>query len=1056
MNMNELPDGICRLVAGDGRIDLVLRDMETLAATSVRRNSEVYPIEIVEELAGVADYVATPEILEKLAVKATLGTKPRLVVNELTRWTVSGGRTLFIRLDSVSPGTKLRISPKDELGIPLRNRSAHRIEFLAATHRMTGRLHIDVIDQSERILHTYSAQITSVHCGGSSAAQHLQISHVIPPLPGAQAVVLRFDIETLEDEARELSPYLFISELWINGQIEANGPLSLDVTGNSTGRTFGHVDLTDFHGDDPIVLEVNGHQLEIPLPPSRKVSGRRADPFSWEFSAEQSDRYTLYIDNTFVSFLSLDPNAAVIHVPRRFLNNTERRIAIRDWLGLRTLYEDVAVLSSILTPYEVLQREDGRPVPMPLANQSRYRYAALQSALGEGLPIEEAVQLAHAHRILGIGFDALRPDDIKPLAFNAPAEPDVSIIIPAHNKFEITYHCLCALLVARNKATFEVVLVDDGSTDRTTEIEKIVSGIKLVRNTAAQRFIKACNAGVAASSGRYVVLLNNDTEPTVGWLDALIDPFDRFNDVGLTGSKLLYPDGTLQDAGGIVWRSGNPWNYGRNANPSDPRYSYVRDADYLSGAAMMTTREIWDRVGGLSTYLEPMYFEDTDFAFKVRDIGFRTLFAPTSVVYHHEGKTSGTEVTSGMKSFQEVNRPKFKTRWAPAFNAFGPEGVDPDLEKDRGIVGRVLFLDYATPRPDNDAGSYAAIEEMKLVQALGFKCTFMPRNLANLGHYTSDLEAQGIEVITAPFYLSVPEYIEAHGHEFDAIYLTRYFMAADYIDTIRRFAKQAKVILMNADLHFLREIRQAMQSGDPEALENAKKTRAQELAAMARVDVVLSYNEVEHSVIASHMLNEVKVVKCPWVVRVRDDIPGFDEREGMAFLGGFGHPPNRGAVTWFVDNVVPRLAAQGVGGIFHIYGSAMPDEIRDLASDRIATPGFITDTSELYDKHRIFVAPLLAGAGIKGKVLGALAAGIPCVLSPVAAEGVGLRDGYDCLIAREPMDWTKAIESLNSDRELWERLSQNGRQLVREQYSFEVGKEMMREAFRAVGIYYMR
>ena len=214
-----------------------------------------------------------------------------------------------------------------------------------------------------------------------------------------------------------------------------------------------------------------------------------------------------------------------------------------------------------------------------------------------------------------------------------------------------------------------------------------------------QRFIRACNAGAAQARGRYVALLNNDVEVTAGWIDALIDAFDRFDNVGLAGSKLLNPDGSLQDAGGIVWGSGNPWNYGNAQNPHEPRFGYARQADYLSGAALMMPKKLWNKIGGLSSYLEPMYFEDTDLAFKVREAGYSTWFVPSSQVYHFEGMTSGTDVSTGFKKYQEVNRPKFKRRWARAFGQFGTEGTAPDLEKDRGIVGRVLFIDYAPAAP---------------------------------------------------------------------------------------------------------------------------------------------------------------------------------------------------------------------------------------------------------------------------------------------------------------------------------------------------------------------
>ena len=415
-------------------------------------------------------------------------------------------------------------------------------------------------------------------------------------------------------------------------------------------------------------------------------------------------------------------------------------------------------------------------------------------------------QIIHSFNTLEGGHENVR---MLPISFPQIDAPDVSIIIPAHNNVEVTYLALCALLVSPNDTTFEVILVDDASTDETAEIEALVSGINVIRNAVPHRFIRACNAGVSAARGKYVLLLNNDTETTVGWLDALCDAFKRFDNVGLVGSKLLYPDGKLQEAGGIIWGNGDPSNYGNRANPWDPRFCYARQADYLSGAAMMTTKAIWEEVGGLSEYLEPMYFEDTDFAFKVREAGYTTWFVPSSIVYHFEGMTSGTDVSTGFKSFQEVNRPKFKRRWVDVFSRHGNEHAAVDFEKDRGVLGRILFIDYTTPRPDKDAGSYAALQEMRLIQSLGYKVTFIPTNLAHFGEYTTCLQKQGIEVICAPFFLSVEDYLSKHSSDYDVIYITRFQVARGVLDQIRSAAPKAKIIFNNADLHFLREIRAA-------------------------------------------------------------------------------------------------------------------------------------------------------------------------------------------------------------------------------------------------------
>jgi GT2 family glycosyltransferase/glycosyltransferase involved in cell wall biosynthesis len=641
--------------------------------------------------------------------------------------------------------------------------------------------------------------------------------------------------------------------------------------------------------------------------------------------------------------------------------------------------------------------------------------------------------------------------ELKPFSFPAVADPQVSIIIPAHDNVHVTYLALCALLVAHNHASFEVIVVDDASTDATADLEQIVSGITVIRNTEPQRFIRACNAGVAAARGQYVVLLNNDTEATTGWLDALIDAFHRFDDVGLAGSKLLYPDGALQDGGGIVWGSGNPWNYGNRQNPWDPRFCYARQADYLSGAALMTTRAIWDEVGGLSNYLEPMYFEDTDLAFKMREAGYKTWFVPSSIVYHFEGTTSGNDTSTGFKRYQEINRPKFKRRWARDFSGNGKDGHLPDLEKDRGIVGRVLFIDYTTPREDRDAGSYAARREIELVQSLSYKVTFLPENLAHLGSYTEDLEKSGVEVITAPFFMSVAEFLEKRAAEFDAVYITRYYVAQNTLHRIRELAPAARIILNNADLHFLRELRAALSEKDPSRLVAMRSVRDQELAMMQKADLVLSYNEVEHGVIASHTDGRARVMTCPWVVETPAAIPPLKARAGLSFLGSFNHHPNTEGVKWFCAEVMPRLA--DTQAHLTIYGSGMGDDIAALACDTVDPVGFVADVADAYGRHRIFVAPLLSGAGIKGKVLSAIAHGIPTVLTPVAAEGIGLRHGHDCFIAQTPQDWADAIARLSQDDALWTALSTAARTYAADRFSFAAGRDKMKAAFEAVDLF---
>ncbi|OYV66644.1 MAG: glycosyl transferase family 2, partial [Deltaproteobacteria bacterium 21-66-5] len=326
----------------------------------------------------------------------------------------------------------------------------------------------------------------------------------------------------------------------------------------------------------------------------------------------------------------------------------------------------------------------------------------------------------------------------------------------------------------------------------------------------------------------------------------------------------------------------------------------------------------------------------------------------------------------------------------------------PDLAKDRGAMLRALVIDAETPQPDRDAGGYAAIQEMRLLQSLGVKLSFIPENLAYLGNYTEALQRMGVECLYAPYNTSIEGLIQSRGADFDFFYITRYSVAIRYIDSIRAAAPQAKIVFCNADLHFLREVRAAIASRNPAMMEKAAATRELELGVIRRADVTLSYTETEAAVIVSHNFDAGRVMRCPWVVEPAPNVAPFEGRSGVAFLGNFRHPPNEEGMVYFLKEIMPGLRERLPGVKLHIFGSNMTDRLREMATEDVVIEGFVERVEEVYDRCRVFVAPLLSGAGIKGKVIGALAAGTPSVVSPLAAEGVGVSAGVEAIVAESP------------------------------------------------------
>ena len=751
-----------------------------------------------------------------------------------------------------------------------------------------------------------------------------------------------------------------------------------------------------------------------------------------------------------------------IYLPKEVMDGRPHLFEVRTGDGV-TLGFVVDIVKPFLTPFEVL-KIFSKSYPNEFDPVDKFRFKAFLKNLGQIVgdgnlsPEEKEKRIKTLNKVLEIvsqGYENIKMYEI--LEVPKYEKPEVSIVIPVHNKFELTYCCIASIILA-SYVPYEIIIVDDGSSDKTLEIKEIIKNIKLIRNETAQGFLKACNKGAQNAEGEYIVILNNDTEVLDGWLNEMLWIFKNYERVGLVGAKLLYPDLTLQEAGGIVWGNGQAWNYGRNGNQADPKYNYVRQVDYCSGACIMLPKKLWEELGGFDEEFVPAYWEETDLAFRVRERGYKVVYTPFAQVIHYEGMSCGKDVKSGVKQYQAINQVKFKRKWAHVLierkNENSPSLELADIVKDRGIIGRVLCIDYEVPRPDREAGGYATFQEIKLFQSLGYKVTFVPANMAYLHGYVEDLQKNGVEVIYAPFYYSVHEFIEKRGKEFDIFYIVRWHVAKDYIDLIRSVNPSAKILFNNADLHFLRELREAIATNNKDLLVQAIDTREKELEVMRKVDLVLSYNEAEHAVIISHNLDSTKVAKWPWVVYLKEGVKPFEERDGIAFLGNYRHFPNISAVRFFVEKVMPLLRKEIPDIKFYVYGAHMPEEFKkEFDFEDVILKGYVKSLDEVFYNCKIFVAPLLSGAGIKGKVIEALSYGMPSVLSPIAAEATGIRNGFEAFIVEKPEEYVEAIVKLYNDKKLWQKMRENALNFVKAEYSFERGREIVRRALEMVDIY---
>ncbi len=640
--------------------------------------------------------------------------------------------------------------------------------------------------------------------------------------------------------------------------------------------------------------------------------------------------------------------------------------------------------------------------------------------------------------------------DGRTLQFDVPPDSRIAVVIPVYNNWALTANCLRSLMMTSNHVPYRVIVVDDGSSDGTAEELSQIPGITVVSDGENHGFLRAVHAGVAASDEEFVVLLNNDTIVTDGWLDALLltaaDPT-----VGVVGSMLLYPDGMLQEAGSLIFSDGRGINFGKGDIPARAWYQFPREVDYCSGASLLIRRTAWDAVGGFDLAFAPAYYEETDLAFAVRHHGFRVMYQPRSVVFHLEGETYGRSENPERTAMLERNKARLVEKWGAELQHHLPPAVRNRAGAAwRSSRGRVMIVDTNIPETDKDSGSIRMFEIVKVLRDLGYAVTFLSFKQPPVEPYASQMRDLGVEVLDGR--VAYAEELGRLGEFLKVVILSRPVVGESLEPIVRRLAPQAKIIYDTVDLHYVREARRAELEGREDVRREAARFEDIELGLVRRCDATLVVTGVEQRIleaaVPSAVIREVSNVHSP-VARVGD----FSARKNILFVGNFNHLPNRDAVEWFVHDIFPTVRAALPDVRFTIVGSHMPDEIARLSAPGVDAVGWVQDLVPLYHETRIVVAPLRYGAGIKGKLGESAVHGVPFVCTSIATEGTLMEHGRDCLNADTATDFAREVIRLYSDAELWETLSRNVQGAIEQQCAPSVAAARFEELFRLLNVW---
>lgn len=587
------------------------------------------------------------------------------------------------------------------------------------------------------------------------------------------------------------------------------------------------------------------------------------------------------------------------------------------------------------------------------------------------------------------------PTVFEPFEFPYFSNPKVSIIIPAYNGWGMNYQCLRSIRENTEGVSYEVIFADDVSTDETQFVDRYIANIVHVRNEKNLGFLQNCNHAAKFANGEFLHFLNNDTKVTRGWLSSLLTLMEKDPSIGMAGSKLVYPNGRLQEAGGIIWQDASGWNYGHKQNPNRPEFNYVKEVDYISGASIMVRKTLWKELGGFDERYNPAYCEDADLAFSIRQKGYKVVYQPLSRVIHFEGFSHGTDTatnSSGIKSYQKTNSVKFAEKWRSVLQDQFPNGINPYWTRDRSkSKPTILVIDHYVPQFDKDAGSRTTFQYLDLFVELGLNVKFMGDNFYRQEPYTTILQQKGIEVLYGDDYArNRMNWLRENEHYIDYVFLNRPHISIKYIDFIKK-NMHAKVFYYTHDLHFVRELMEYEITGQPEKLASSDRWKETEYTLFANSDVVLTPSIKEKEVIqAAFPDRPIGVMPAFFYSSISDPITDFNERKDILFVGGFAHSPNIDGILWFANEVMPLIREKNSEIRLIVVGSNVSKEIHSLGRPDISIKGFVTDKEldQLYRSVRFSIIPLRFGSGLKGKTVEALSKALPIVSTSFGIEGL--------------------------------------------------------------------
>jgi GT2 family glycosyltransferase len=609
------------------------------------------------------------------------------------------------------------------------------------------------------------------------------------------------------------------------------------------------------------------------------------------------------------------------------------------------------------------------------------------------------------------------------------AKPRVTVMILSRRAPQMLSECLMSILRSRQNTPYEVLLLLNGADpEAQTYIETANLNIRWFTSDVNLGFQAGHNFLARHALGQDFLLLNDDAVVEDHWIDHLVDTLDRHQDCAIVGSRILFPDGRLQEAGSIIWSDATTAPVGRGADGSEPEYLYERQVDYVSFCSALIRREFWETAEGLDPRYFPAYYEDADLALVAAQRGLTVWYQPESAIRHHESQSASTDFKSFLFG---RNRAQFAAKWGeqlgefPAPNPHKPAAIRFAREKSRKFPPHVLVVDDRIPDPGAGSGYSRQLSMLQELAGAGLAVSLyttagVPGDPLEVGRF-------GVEVLDPTTRLT------AHltsGRRYDAAMISRPHNWANWAKDIRRFQPQAKLVYdAEALWHFRLRGQRELGLGWVEGLhKEIEYFEDLERRIASEADQVVAISAQEAQFFADSGAGDRVSLAPPIDPSAVLGGPGPQVRRGALFVSGWAagaQSPNGDALRWLVGEVVPLVVAELPWFELTVSGGDVPTELLALAGPNVRFSGHLEDLAQAHYSTRLAVVPVRFGAGVKIKAVLALQYGTPVVSTSHGILGVPLHDGSEVDVADDPADFAAAIVRLMCDDAYWIQKREN-------------------------------